>query len=157
MFLDHFTNVQLVADFDPETGAADVFRELDDVDTVGFCQRLECGWVAIYPDPETDTLVVQIGERTWDIFDPDTTVRYNHNYDEETTTVTITDGETRFEETYEAWWSGVDWFEPDRWSASREPENVEEDILAYVRYLQDEADRKADFIDPWLEAMEDAE
>lgn len=157
MLLDHFTNVRLVADFDPETGSADGFRELDDVETVGYSAHLDFGWVAIYPDPDEYTLVLQIGDRSWDIYDSATTVHYSHNYDEETTTVTITDGETTFEKTYEAWWSGVEWFEPNRWSASSEPENVEEDILAYVLYLQAEADRKADFIDPWLEKMQDGE
>lgn len=157
MFLDHFTNVRLVADFDPETGSADGYRELEDVETVGFCDEFEFGWVAIYPDPGEYTLVLQIGDQTWDIFDPDTTVQYMHNYDEQTTTFSVSTGDNSFEETYDAWWKGVHWFDPTPISGSRESENFEEDILAYVLYLRNESHRKADFINPWLETMQDAE
>lgn len=55
----------------------------DDTETAGFCERTDAGWVAVYPDPEDETLLVQI------------------------------DGTTTAEVTDDAWWAGEDWFDSD--------------------------------------------
>lgn len=153
MLLKHFTKPQYCVDFDPAEGTGGDLRRVGDADTVGFCEDTEFGWVAIYPDPEGETLLVQVDGTTWDVFAPETRVGYNHHYDEATTTFAIEDDANAFEATYDAWWKDVEWFDPNRWACSQEPENAEEDVFGYVRYLRHHRDRREDFVDPWAAKM----
>lgn len=153
MYLRRFHPPTDYSEFDPQTGTGSDFSDADGIETAGFCEQTEYGWVAVYPDPDVETLVVQIDGTTWDLYADETLVRYSHDYDEETTTFEIRDDDDAFEATYEAWWKGVDWFEPNRWAASREPENADEDFFGYLFMLWQLEEDRADFIEPWSERL----
>lgn len=141
--------------FDPADGTVEEFQRSGDVEISGFYEQTDAGWVAIHPDPEGRTLLVQIDGTSWDLFAAETHVGYKHDYETPRTTFTIEDDEKRLRRTYDPWWDepGCEWFEPEPWSAGREQENWEEDIFGYVWWLSQQEERKEDFVQPWAENM----
>lgn len=149
MNLENFDRSGTYACFDPSSGTGDEFHEITDEATAGFCTRRESGWVAVYPDPDEDTLVVQIDGTTWDLYGPETVVKYYHEYDDAETHFRIEDGEERFETSYEAWWADRPDFDPNPWAASEEEENAVYDFFGYIRMLWQHEAEKDNWIDMW--------
>ncbi|WP_396613032.1 hypothetical protein ACH9L7_07150 [Haloferax sp. S1W] len=139
--------------FDPSSGSGSEFEEIGDYGTSGFCKAGDFGWVAVYPDPDRQTLIVQISEIKWDLYASGTTVIYNHHYNDENTYFKISDEENTFDITYEAWWKDVPHFEANKWAASREEENSHEDIFGYILMLWQNEDKKENWIELWSEHL----
>lgn len=135
--------------FDTESGTGGPFNDIDGVEISGFCKKSDSGWIAVYPDPDRDTLVVQIDGTTWDLYASETTVVYNHHYDDAKTYFKITDGENTWDRLYEAWWKDVPHFTVNKWAASREDENSSEDIFGYILMLWQSEESKDDWIEAW--------
>jgi len=81
--------------------------------------------VAIFSDD--NLLILQIGEKTWNLSSQDVVLRYSHNLSKKMTVFEVKlDGQNISIE-YDAWWAGIPGFEPV------EPEmDEDEDFMGYV-------------------------
>ncbi|QIB76203.1 hypothetical protein G3I44_19175 [Halogeometricum borinquense] len=149
MILKKFKGGSKYTEYNPVDGSASEFGEIEGAEICGFCEQTRWGLAAVYPAPEEETLIVQINGTTWDLFTSDTTVVYNHHYDDEMTYFKIADEENEYEVRYEAWWKDVPHFEPNKWAASREDENSHEDFFGYVLMLWQSEEKKDNLIESW--------
>ncbi len=81
--------------------------------------------VAIFRDG--NQLILQIGEKKWNLSSQDVVLRYSHNFSKKVTVFEVElDGEN-FSIEYDAWWADIPGFEPV------EPEmDEDEDFMGYV-------------------------
>lgn len=154
MYLRNFNNKDLVTEFDPADGTGGEFFYDETADTAGYCEETGYGWVAIYPDPETDTLIVQVDGHSWDLYGPTTEVRFGHDVEEGVTAFEIGDDDKTFEARYEAWWTDARWFEPDP-DAGWDRENAEEDLFGFIFMLAQFEDDNDDYLEPWKANLPD--
>ncbi|QIB76410.1 hypothetical protein GL213_02080 [Halogeometricum borinquense] len=155
MYLRNFDCLVEYTQFDPSEGVGDGFTDIEGQDISGVCSEVDGVWVAIYPDSEKNTILVQIDGTTWDLYSPDTEVAYNHDYENEKTSFRISDNSNTFTTTYDAWWQDRPDFEPNKWAASREDENADEDIFGYILMLWHRQEKKQHYINNWANEQVD--
>ncbi|MGI2112690.1 hypothetical protein ACRN9G_03710 [Shewanella frigidimarina] len=81
--------------------------------------------VAIFSDD--NLLILQIGEKKWNLSSEDVVLRYSHNCSKKMTTFEVESDGQDISVEYEAWWAGIPSFEPI------EPEmDEDEDFMGYV-------------------------
>jgi hypothetical protein len=151
MYLKNFNQMTKCCAFDKMKGCGGDFQYLEDRKTSGFCSQGEYGWVAVYP--ENQSLVVQINEKKWDLLEDGSEVDYFHIYDKKLTSFKISNARNLFDLVYQSWWAERDDFEPDPISASREEENVEEDIFGYIHMLNENKSSARNLFDLWTKNL----
>ena len=81
--------------------------------------------VAIFSD--NNQLILQIGDKTWNLSSQDIVLRYSHSLSKKMTSFEVKSNGQNISIEYEAWWAGIPSFEPI------EPEmDEDEDFMGYI-------------------------
>ncbi|NRD72174.1 hypothetical protein HQQ94_02755 [Shewanella sp. VB17] len=114
-----------LVDFDSSTCTFN--KPVTDIDekSKGNFHLLEQNIVAIFS--LNSLLILQIGDKKWDLSSEDTLLRYSHDFIKKTTIFEVELNELNVSIEYEAWWAGIPNFEPIK------PEiDEDEDFMGYI-------------------------
>ena len=121
--------------YDPEKKEKNELTLKNDIKTSGFSGNLHFGWAALYP--LEDKLILEINNKSWDLLDDNVDTEYFHFYSEKKTRFQILNHDNvEFESVYKSWWADRSDFKVNEMAVSCEPENREEDDLAYINWIK---------------------
>lgn len=135
MYLLDFKQRFKCREFNPVTRAVGELVLNDSLKTSGFYGEYEFGSMVIYPS--NSSLLFDVNDKSWNLLDDNIDTEYFHFYsDKKTRFQVLNNGNVEFEHIYESWWVDRSDFEVNEMAVSCEPENREEDDLAYIDWVK---------------------
>jgi len=148
MRLKHYTD-GYYCEYNPDGGSIDSasiehidysipFEDrMNNATDVGYCYKMPFGWVALYACDEG--LILQIDKQKWILTEGNVVTHYMYDFINKSEMIfSVEDAVHKLDITYEKWWKSEDNTVVDPVYASLDTRNVDNDLLAYVDYLNGE-------------------